>query len=264
MQHLTQAQLQMRRIVGPLAPQWERHLAFCRRCQARAAAIRNRFRLPALLAWRHRFYRSDDLALIVSPAGTLASGAMAAVRSAPPWARRLLPDMGIRAGSIVVIRRAIERIETEKRRLACAAFRFLGALEARSTPDQTVLVRYRPPTAWFERTPAWERSVEISVGPLRLQMHGILIGAGMLFYARGGFRTPYSPEQEGEAFLSRPGLELILIAADGPVRSATTSRHGQAIFHLLPGIFSLLLPPQRGWELRIVWYPRDPASARRT
>ncbi|MCW3096420.1 MAG: hypothetical protein JWL77_2038 [Chthonomonadaceae bacterium] len=261
MLHLTQAQLQMRRIVGPLAPQWERHLAFCRRCQARAAAIRSRFRLPALLAWRRRFYRSDGLELIASPAGTIASGAIAAERSAPPGARKLLPGMGIRAGGIVVIRRAIERIETEKRRLDYTAVRFLGALEARLAPDQMVLVRYRPPIALFDRAPVWERSVEISLGPLRLQMHGVQIGAGMLFYARVGFRSPHSSEQEGEAFLSRPGLELTLISADGPVRSATISRRGQAIFHLLPGIFSLLLPP-RGWELRIVWHPRDPTSPR--
>jgi len=96
--------------------------------------------------------------------------------------------------------------------------------------------------------------VEIVVGALVLQMRAMQGEQGVLVYARVGSRLPSEPDRGGGVFVAQPGLELTLIAADTPIRAATTSRRGQAIFHLTRGAFSLLLALQAGWELKIVWY----------
>lgn len=146
-----------------------------------------------------------------------------------------------------------ERVEEIKGRLGFHSYRFLGVLEATLTPDGIVLVRYRSPSSLLERSYAWERLVEISVGILRLRITAVHTGAGTLLYARLGSRPARRPGQDAEEFVPHSNLELTLVASDTPIRSSTTSPEGQAIFHLAPGFFALLLHQQEGWDLSIIW-----------
>jgi hypothetical protein len=147
------------------------------------------------------------------------------------------------------------RIEQRKRLLGLSHYRLLGTLEAKLPADRTLLLCFRSGDSAGEPAPVWEARVEIVAGRLHLQMWGVATDAHTtLFYIRAG---SYSVARHGQnaEFVASAGLEFLLIAADGPLRSAVTSRTGQVIFPLVPGVFALLLPPDTGWEIRIVWLP---------
>ena len=141
-----------------------------------------------------------------------------------------------------------ECIEEIKRRLGFHTYRRLGVVEAIPASDGTVLFRYRSPVALCEEVLAWQQAVEIPVDMLCLRITGIHTGEGTLLYARVGSGSA----QDAAGSAPQPGLELTLIAADTPIRSSTPSPEGQAIFHLTPGFFTLLLHQQTGWELRLI------------
>lgn len=144
-------------------------------------------------------------------------------------------------------------LDITKQRLGLPDYPYLGALEAGLTSDQTILVRFRAASLLSETPPAWQQHIDMEIGSLHLQLHGVLTPEGALFYARVGSRNLDNRTQESEAVVSASGQELILITADAPPRSALTAPNGQAIFPLAPGSFTLLCAQQTGWEIRIAW-----------